>query len=318
MEVAPIPENEQQRLAALRALALLDTEPEERFDRVTRLAQRLFDVPIALVSLVDAHRQWFKSRQGIDLTETSREVSFCAHAVASGSVLHVPDATADPRFAANPLVASDPAIRFYAGCPLVEPGGAVVGTLCVIDRRARELSVDDLRSLRDLADMVEREIAALHAAAIDELTGLHNRRGFELVAAKVLAICRRRALPATVVFADLDGLKELNDRYGHERGDEALRAFARIFERTFRASDVVARLGGDEFGLLLSGTASAVDAEARLHRALARHEIDTGVPLAASVGSAPFDPSSDETLDDLLRRADQAMYAQKEQGRSRR
>ncbi len=156
MPAAERPVDEPERLAALRALALLDTPPEDRFDRVTRLAVGLFDVPIALVSLVDSDRQWLKSCIGFPTKETERSISFCSHAVLQPDVLVVEDATADPRFADNPAVTGEPNVRFYAGAPL-HSNGHRVGTLCVIDRRSREFTTTDRGLLRDLAAIVERE-----------------------------------------------------------------------------------------------------------------------------------------------------------------
>ena len=153
-----LPFNEIYRLQALHDLKILDTPPEERFDRIIRLAIRLFDVPIALVSLVDANRQWFKSCYGLDISESSRDISFCAHAILADDILLIPDALADERFYDNPFVTNDPFIRFYAGCPLVGLDGNKLGTLCIIDRRPREFSQEDLASLRDLAKMVEKEL----------------------------------------------------------------------------------------------------------------------------------------------------------------
>ena len=157
---APLPADEGQRLDALQRLQILDTPPEERFDRYTRIAAELFDVPIALVSLIDRDRQWFKSRHGIDAVETPRETAFCAHAILDRTVLQVPDALQDPRFADNPLVAGPPRVRFYAGAPLAARDGSLVGTLCLIDQRARQLDEQQLGLLRDLAALVEAEFAA--------------------------------------------------------------------------------------------------------------------------------------------------------------
>jgi len=172
MREPEIPANEQERLAALRALQLLDTPPEERFDRITRLAQRLFNVPIALVSLVDGHRQWFKSRQGLDATETPRNISFCGHAILNDGVFYVPNAAADARFRDNPLVAGPPDIRFYAGAPLSSPDGHRVGTLCIIDRKPQDLSEEDLRTLCDLGRWVEEELRDLEfRKAADTIRG---------------------------------------------------------------------------------------------------------------------------------------------------
>jgi len=159
MEQPAIPGNEPQRIRALCALQLLDSPAEERFDRITRSAKRHFQVPIGLVSLVDAERQWFKSRQGLDAAQTPRDISFCGHAILADDIFHVPNALVDRRFADNPLVTGPPDIRFYAGAPLRASGGERVGTLCLIDRVPRNLGEEDLAVLRDLADAVERELA---------------------------------------------------------------------------------------------------------------------------------------------------------------
>ncbi len=156
---APLTADEPERLRALRDAGVLDSPAEERFDRITRLARRVFDVPIALVSLVDAERQWFKSHQGLDVRETHREISFCAHAIHDDRVFIVPDALTDPRFADNPAVTGEIRARFYAGRP-IRMFGRRVGTLCLVDRRPRELRDDDVRALNDLATLVEEELAA--------------------------------------------------------------------------------------------------------------------------------------------------------------
>lgn len=153
----PTSTNETARLEALQALAVLDTPSEERFDRLTRLASRCLATPISLVSLVDEKRQWFKSRCGLDVQETSRSLAFCSHAVAAGDMLVIEDATLDPRFAQNALVTGEPNIRFYAGQP-VYSDGQPVGTLCVIDRVPRKFTQDERACLIDLALLVEKEL----------------------------------------------------------------------------------------------------------------------------------------------------------------
>lgn len=155
MQIAPIPADEADRLAALQRESLLDTPSESEFDMITEMVARAMGVPIALISLVDSDRQWFKSKVGLDVTETSRDASFCAHAVASGETLVVPDTLDDDRFADNPLVVGDPSIRFYAGVPLQSRDGYFLGTLCAIDRRPRELSEKTLDLLTNLAGCVE-------------------------------------------------------------------------------------------------------------------------------------------------------------------
>ena len=160
MKPAPIPDDDDLRLQALRELLILDTPPEQRFDRIVAFASQEFEVPIALVSLVDRNRQWFKARVGLQACETGRDISFCGHAVVERATLLIPDTHADPRFADNPLVLGPPHIRFYAGAPLQLPAGAVVGTLCLIDTRPRRLDRTELAILGSLRDLVVQELVA--------------------------------------------------------------------------------------------------------------------------------------------------------------
>jgi PAS domain S-box-containing protein len=170
-----MPEDEAERLAALQRAGVLDTPPEERFDRITRIAQALFEVPIVLVSLVDAERQWFKSRQGLDACETAREISFCGHAILADAPMVIADAHADPRFADNPLVTGEPNIRFYAGMPL-HLDGHRVGILCLVDRRPRQLDAAALARLRDLADLVEQQLGQREMLELLARQQADNRR----------------------------------------------------------------------------------------------------------------------------------------------
>lgn len=156
--IAPVPKNEKQRLKILWQYDVLDTVPEEVFDDLTELAARICGAPIAVISLVDEKRQWFKSRVGISQRETARDISFCAHAILRPDLFIVPDATKDARFARSPLVTSDPRIRFYAGAPLVTPDGHAIGTLCVIDQVPRDLSADQRQALRVLARHVMTQL----------------------------------------------------------------------------------------------------------------------------------------------------------------
>ena len=154
---AAAPPDETERLRALHEHGILDTPPEERFDRITRLARRLLDVPAAMVTLIDSERQWFKSTAGFEVTETPRDLAFCSYTVQQDEMFIVPDALADPRFADNPVVADGPRLRFYAGRP-VHIDGRRVGTLCVVDSRPRHLGEDDKKALDDLAQLVEKEL----------------------------------------------------------------------------------------------------------------------------------------------------------------
>ena len=159
MTTAPLPENEPERLKALHDLMLLDTPPEEKFDRVVRFAAEQLDMPMALVSLVDGDRQWFKSRIGLTAEETPRDVAFCAHAILQPDVFIVEDTHLDARFADNPLVTAGPAVRFYAGAPLSAPGGERIGTLCVLDDKPRTLSTVELATLEALRGLVNDTLA---------------------------------------------------------------------------------------------------------------------------------------------------------------
>jgi GAF domain-containing protein len=155
---APILPNEKKRLKVLWQYEVLDTVPEEVFDDLTELAARICDAPIALISLVDEKRQWFKSKFGTDVAETSRDISFCAFAITQPDLFIVPDATLDERFADNPLVTSEPKIRFYAGVPLITPDGYALGTLCVIDKVPRELRPEQKQALNIVARHVVSQL----------------------------------------------------------------------------------------------------------------------------------------------------------------
>lgn len=164
MMKAPRPGNEVERLHALRALLLLDTPPEERFDRIAGFAATEFDVPMAMVSLVDEDRQWFKAQVGLSICETERDQSFCGHVILSPATMVVSDTALDPRFADNPLVTGAPFVRFYAGAPLSLPSGHAVGTLCIMDTKPRKMDRTDLAILGALRALVVEELQRREAA----------------------------------------------------------------------------------------------------------------------------------------------------------
>lgn len=315
MLIPPTPEDEVTRVETLRSFNLLDTSPEERFDRLTRLARRLFDVPIALVSLIDVDRQWFKSCIGLSVTETSRDISFCGHAILGSDVFVIPDALADERFRDNPLVTGPPHIRFYAGCPLQVANGSKLGTLCLIDVEAREFDTDSIRLLQDLAKMAEQEIVAVQLATLDDLTSLSNRRGFETLAQHALSVCQRLEKPACLLFFDLNGFKQINDSFGHAEGDRALSSFANDLHIAFRDSDVIGRIGGDEFSVLLtdSNSSSTSVVLSRLQESIeARNLAEArGYDIRYSVGCIEYEAKRHKSVLQLLADADAAMYAHK-------
>jgi GAF domain-containing protein len=154
MSKPPVPENEEARLSSLRDYNILDTPPEEAFDIIAHLASNICGTPIGLVTLMDRHRQWFKSRVGLDVPETPRDLAFCAYTILQPTLFVIPDTRTDERFMAHPLVANDPKIRFYAGAPLITGEGYALGTLCVIDHIPRELTVDQKSALLSLAYLV--------------------------------------------------------------------------------------------------------------------------------------------------------------------
>ena len=166
--------DEQARLAALRRYRILDTEPEQRFDDLTLLASQICDTPISLITLIDSDRQWFKSRVGLDVEETSRGVAFCAHAIRQPGIMQVSDAATDARFRDNPFVTGEPNIRFYAGAPLITPDGHALGTLCVIDVKPRRLNEGQLRALDALRRQVESQLELKRN--IDELAAALGER----------------------------------------------------------------------------------------------------------------------------------------------
>lgn len=315
MKKPDIPENEQTRLETLRSLSILDTPPEEEFDRFTRIAKRLFNVPMALVSLVDENRQWFKSCMGLDATETPRDISFCGHAILGDRPFIINNALEDERFSDNPLVTGAPHIRFYAGVPLSTPNGSKLGTLCIIDREPRALSNNDLEALVDLAAMVEHELSAIQLATMDELTEISNRRGFVQLAEHSISLCARENLPASLVYMDLNNFKFINDTFGHAEGDHALMMFSEQLSTTFRDSDIVARLGGDEFVALLIDNDKQVTEEAisRLSQLTRQYNQthDKQYDISFSYGIVEFDFNQHHTIDDLLKDGDTLMYKQK-------
>jgi signal transduction histidine kinase len=181
MQSAPIPANETDRINRLKLYRILDTPPEEAFDRVTRIVAETIGVPMALISLIDVDRQWFKSKYGLEMTCAPRDAGFCAHTILTDGLLEVEDARLDSRFSGNPMVINDPSIRFYAGAPLRAPGGVNIGTLCALDRKPRQLTDKQRQLLSDLADIVidELELRAALRRAMSEVAAEIKKRAIE-------------------------------------------------------------------------------------------------------------------------------------------
>ncbi len=343
MLVASIPENDDERISSLRDMTLLSTPREADLDRLTRIASKLFTTEIALITLVDKERQWFKSRIGLDITETPRDISFCSHAIESHEMLVVRDTLNDTRFHDNPLVIDGPKIRFYAGEPIRNAAGFLVGTLCVMSNAPREFSKEDEKSLQDLGRTVElalenRRLRATQFALlnslveadrekrVDPLTGIWNRRGLDELFDRELARVTREHLPLAIGMADIDYFKKVNDTFGHQIGDEAIKVTATLLLNNLRKTDVVGRYGGEEFLQIVPGMPSEVlpkfadkiltkfrkDAEFKVPGGEKhRFTISLGFVIIIPEKGAPIDKSV------LFDAADKAMYAAKNAGRDR-
>lgn len=301
---------ERQRLDSLHALNLLDTPIEERFDRLTRLAKRLFNVPIVLISLVDEKRQWFKSVQGLDVTETPRELSFCTRTIGDDTIYQVPDASIDPGFADNPFVTGSPGIRFYAGAVLHSPDGSRIGTLCLIDTHPRTLDSSELRLLQDLALMTEHEFINDKAISTDLLTGLMNIQAFEARAAQALELAYHQKLDASMLRFRLDQLSHINRSDGALLKEQMLLEFSDILRRSWRSSDLIARVGDHDFAVLLLDTKDLVTKcmLQRLQSAVAISNSSGTLPIAYSIGVSRALPGEKTDFTQLLENAADHMY----------
>jgi diguanylate cyclase (GGDEF)-like protein len=344
--------DETKRLDELRSYAVLDTEAEQAYDDVVRLASFICDTPIALISLIDEDRQWFKAKVGLNDMETPRGLAFCAHAITQpNDVMEVADAQQDSRFSDNPLVTGGPGIRFYAGAPLLTASGAALGTVCVIDRVPRKLTEAQSEALKALSRQVVQLLALRRANAelellsrahvlrqreleasqlelqrlnvelsrqtqTDALTGLNNRRAFDGVLEHEFARAVRAQSSLAMLMVDVDHFKAYNDQYGHLAGDEALKAIAGAIKSQARAYDHVARYGGEEFAVVLPD-AGPLEMQAVAERVRIAVQALTTLhrPVTVSVGAALCDGTTSPS--NLVDRADQALYQAKQDGRNR-
>lgn len=314
---------EAQRLKALHQYNILDTPAEDFFDDIVLLATLVCNTPIALITLVDSTRQWFKAKIGIQAIQTAREISVCQYALAHpDNVLVISDVTQDARFTDNPLVRDTPYMRFYAGAPLVTADRQVLGTLCVIDSRARKLSHTKQQILKVLARRVvaaldtRSEVASLQIlSTTDALTGLHNRRAFNAMFPAEFLSAKRAGNPLSLILCDIDHFKRFNDALGHPAGDRLLQSVSAVLRRCARLTDDVTRLGGDEFAIILPNTTCDVAQQLanRLRQAmLAQFEGEPAVTL--SIGVADIQPGMKNEIT-LFSEADCALYEAKRQGR---
>lgn len=239
-----------QRLKHLHGLGLLDSEPEHRYDRLTKLCARLFNVDISLISLIDENRQWIKSSVGFSQRQTERSIAFCNQTIAQDDVFIVPDTLLDHQYVNNIMVTSAPFVRFYAGCPIRVRSGEKLGALCLKHSVPKEFSETDKTLLKQLAQMVEQEIDYNPLLDEDKLTGLLNRDAFERRAQQLITIFVPLQTTITMYYFDLNNYKQITRVHGISAGDEALINFSRLLTETFTDTELVARLVDDEFVVL--------------------------------------------------------------------
>lgn len=309
------------RLAALDRYDILDTGQELAFDRISRLIKLTLDVEIGLVSLMDAHRQWYKSIEGGDGKQVPIDVAFCRYMLDSGRAFVVPDATKDPRFSDNPHVTGPGGVRSYAGAPLRTADGHTIGSVCAIGSTARDFSPREQAILAELAALAMNEIELRQIGAVDSLTGVRNRRAFKEDALKFVSLAKRHRHALSCISFDIDHFKAVNDTYGHAGGDQVLASVARAAASQQRQSDLIGRLGGEEFAVLLPHTdglraLEVADKLRLLFRGLTFPGSHPPISISASFGVATLDPAVDD-IDTLLQKADEAVYEAKRTGRNK-
>ena len=330
----------------------MDTLPEQAYDNFTKLASMICNTPIALITLLDEERQWFKSRFGLERSEIPREDAICNHTImALDNIMVINDATQDGRFASNLLVAAEPNIRFYAGAPLVTSNGEALGTICVMDDKPRGITQDQLDALQVLSREVmgqfelRRSIATLEQSMLkqenyidqlqeyqrelekvraelenqsltDPLTGVNNRRAFDTRFEEEFLRAKRYEVACSLILIDIDFFKQYNDTFGHTAGDEALIAVAAVLKEDVRIHDMVARYGGEEFAIILPNTDSkgAMVMGERFRRSIQRASWKHK-QLTISVGVASLHEGIQKPMD-LLRESDTALYEAKLAGRN--
>ncbi|PKM27522.1 MAG: GGDEF domain-containing protein [Gammaproteobacteria bacterium HGW-Gammaproteobacteria-13] len=316
---------------------LLDTPADPYLDTLVRVVREVFAVKTVLISLIDHDRQWFKSRIGLEITETPRTISFCAHAILGTQPLIVEDTYNDLRFHDNPVVVNNPQIRFYAGQPLFSQEGQPLGTLCLIDPAPRQLTDKQVRLFIDMATLVEgylklrhvsEQTAQLRAALsreqrktmLNPLTQLWNRAGLNHFLPRQQEQADDLGLQLGVLFCDLDYFKKVNDNHGHAAGDQVLWETARRISAAVRPQDVVTRSGGEEFVVLLQvhDEHELLQIAERIRTALNKEPVsidELQLNLTISIGAALRAPQEPPSA--TMNRADQALYQAKGNGRNR-
>lgn len=321
MSSYPVPEDEAERQDELDSFHILDSEPDEDFDRITRIASQMLGMPIALVSLVDHNRQWFLSRVGLQASETAREVAFCAHTICSDKVMVVSDAQADDRFRDNPLVKGDPHIRFYAGAPLRTREGHALGTLCVIGPEPRRLQEHERQLLEELAGMVIHTLESRRDRYLCPLTGLHNRRPFFESGQREFQQSLLHQEPLTLLLIGLDDFTNLNERFADGQGDRLIQDVAVAIRSELGNGDLAARVASAEFAVMLyrQDVQAALAVAERIRCQIAQQGVivdGSRHVLSISAGVSSRD-AQDIGFTDLYQRADTALRQAWMSGRNR-
>jgi diguanylate cyclase (GGDEF)-like protein len=326
------------KLAQLPESSFFCTPIEERFERITRLARRVLKVPVAAITFLNEDKQWFKSVAGWAVTELPNNQSFCPITLAAGQITIFEDTRQEPSLSQHPLVNTGPQFRFYAGHPIMDENEQLCGTFCVFDQQPRQFSAADEASLIDLAEIAQREIfserlksvhsslmaklgIARRESMMDPLTRLWNRRGAGVMIKAALEAASEHQSSVGIAVFDLDNFKQINDTYGHQVGDEVLRKTALRLIQSVRTDDSVCRIGGDEFLLIMKDSDSAVARAAtqRMRQVVAEDPIKTRqgpITITTSVGFTVKTGAEDESIDELIERADRALMKSKAEGRN--
>ncbi len=326
------------KLAELHVVDVFFTPLEERFERITRLARRSLNVPVAAITCLSTEKQWFKSVAGWAVTELPVSHSLCPLTLEENRICVINDTLEDSRSAEHPLVVNKPNFRFYAGYPLQESSGLAVGTLCLFDTKPREFTEEQLCTLHDLGEIARNELltiqlsdaqsefinklgAARREALFDPLTRIWNRRGAGVLLRSSLQKAQEMDTDISICLLDVDNFKEINDTHGHQAGDQVLRKLAAMLVSSVRADDIICRYGGDEFLLILPETsaADATQIAERARRAVSETPVqirEAAVQASVSIGLAARHRGTEVTLEELLKQIDDALIFCKREGRN--